>query len=73
MEKSNLKLKKRMKVELIFFILGFVIVSIKLAHVQFIKGKEYSKAAIEQLNASRTINANRGIIYDATRRNSCSK
>lgn len=68
MEKSNLKLKRRMKIELIFFVVGFIIISIKLAHVQFIKGKEYSEAALEQLNASRTINANRGIIYDSNRK-----
>ena len=57
-----------MKIELIFFVVGFIVISIKLAHVQFIKGKEYSKAALEQLNASRTINANRGIIYDSNRK-----
>ncbi|MCI8309701.1 MAG: hypothetical protein HFJ45_05880 [Clostridia bacterium] len=73
MGKSNLKMKKRMKIELILFCIGFFIISIKLAHVQFIKGKEYGKAALEQLNASRTINANRGIIYDCNRYNSCSK
>lgn len=67
MEKSNLKLKKRMKIELILFVIGFFVVSIKLAYIQFVKGKEYSAAAMEQLNASRTINANRGIIYDTNR------
>ncbi len=65
-ENSNLKLKRKMKIELILFLIGFLVVSIKLAYIQFIKGKEYTKSAIEQLNASRTINANRGIIYDAT-------
>lgn len=69
MEKNNLKLKKRITVELILFILGFMIISIKLAYIQFIKGKEYTEAALDQLNASRTINANRGIIYDCNRRN----
>jgi len=33
-------------------------------YVQFIKGKEYHQKAIEQLNASRRIPANRGNIYD---------
>lgn len=32
--------------------------------MQFIKGKEYSSKALEQLNTSRKIPANRGIIYD---------
>lgn len=67
MTKSNLKLKKKLKVELILFIIGFLIISIKLIYVQLIKGPEYFKAANEQLNASRTINANRGTIYDSTR------
>ena len=66
-QKTNLKLKKRMKIELILFVIGFFVVSIKLAYIQFVKGKEYSAAAMEQLNASRTINANRGIIYDTNR------
>jgi len=65
MFKSNLKMKKRIMFELIFFCIGFCIISIKLAYVQFAKGKEYTNAAIDQLNASRTINANRGIIYDS--------
>lgn len=65
MTKSNLKMKKRMRIELIFFCIGFLIISIKLATVQFVHGKEYRTKALEQLNASRTINANRGIIYDA--------
>jgi stage V sporulation protein D (sporulation-specific penicillin-binding protein) len=64
MKKSNLKMKKRLIIELTVFCIGFFIILIKLAYVQFIKGKEYSAAATEQLNASRTINANRGFIYD---------
>ena len=32
--------------------------------MQFVKGKEYSEQALEQLNTSRRIPANRGIIYD---------
>lgn len=67
MEKSNLKLKRKLKIELIFFIIGFIIISIKLVHVQLIKGPEYFQSATEQLNASRTINANRGTIFDSTR------
>ena len=69
MGKSNLKIKKRMKLELIFFLFGFAIICIKLFHVQFIKGEEYSKLAVEQLNSSRSINSKRGIIYDSTKEN----
>ena len=67
MRKSSLKIKKRMKLELIFFMMGFIIICIKLFHVQFIKGKEYSKLATEQLNSTRSINSKRGIIYDSTK------
>ena len=73
MKKSNLKMKKRMRLELSLFVLGFIVISIKLGYVQFVKGKEYSAAALEQLNASRTINANRGFIYDANRKHFSSK
>ena len=58
-----------MKLELIFFVMGFIIICIKLFHVQFIKGKEYSKLATEQLNSTRSINSKRGIIYDSTKEN----
>ncbi len=61
---SNLKMKKKMRIELILFIIGFLIISIKLGYVQFVKGKEYTQKAIEQLNNSRKVPANRGIIYD---------
>ena len=64
MVSSNLKMKRKMKIELILFCIGFLIISLKLGYVQFIKGKEYNKKAIEQLNNSRKIPANRGIIYD---------
>ena len=61
---SNLNMKRKMKVELILFCIGFLVISVKLAYVQFVKGGEYSSKAIEQLNNSRRIPANRGIIYD---------
>ena len=64
MVSSNLKMKRKMKIELIIFCIGFLIISVKLGYVQFIKGKEYSKKATEQLNNSRKVPANRGIIYD---------
>ena len=61
---SNLNMKKKMKIELILFCVGFLIISVKLGYVQFFKGKEYSSKALEQLNTSRKIPANRGVIYD---------
>ena len=63
----NLKAKEKIVIGLFLFIFGFIIISIKLFYVQIIKGSEYSLAANEQLNASRSINANRGIIYDSNR------
>lgn len=73
MNSSNLKSKKLLIIELVLFIIGFIIISIKLFYVQIIKGSEYSTSATEQLNASRAINANRGTIYDSTRENTSSK
>lgn len=61
---SNLNMKKKMKIELILFCIGFFIISLKLGYVQLLKGKEYGEKALEQLNISRRIPANRGIIYD---------
>lgn len=66
MNKSNLNMKKKMKIELILFFVGFMIILGKLAYIQFIKGKEYNSKALEQLNISRRVPANRGIIYDCT-------
>ena len=66
MVNSNLNMKKMMKIELILFSIGFLIISMKLGYVQFVKGKEYTVKATEQLNISRKIPANRGIIYDCT-------
>ena len=66
---SILDLKKRSRLILVFFILGCVIVSIKLAWVQFIQGEELSNMATEQLNSSRGINSKRGTIYDLTGKN----
>ena len=67
MQSSNLKAKKLLVIKLALFVFGFIIICIKLFYVQIIKGSEYSIAATEQLNASRTINANRGYIYGSTR------
>lgn len=64
MGNSNLKMKRKMRIELILFFIGFIIISIKIGYVQFLKGEEYSAKALEQLNNSRKIPANRGIIYD---------
>ncbi len=67
MKSSNLKSKKILVIELGVFVIGFIIICIKLFYVQIIKGSEYSAAATAQLNSSRTINANRGTIYDSNR------
>ena len=69
MIKSNLNIKKRIKFEFLLFIIGFIIILIKLFYSQIIKGKEYATLAKEQLNTSRSINAQRGNIYDSTKQN----
>ncbi len=66
---SIIGLKKRCKLILWGFLLGTIIVSAKLAWVQFIQGEWLSQKAVEQLNSSRGINCKRGIIYDATGKN----
>ena len=66
MDSGLLKLKKKIKWIIIFFIIGFVAVVIKLVIVQFIQGEELTKLANEQISSSRKINPKRGTIYDAT-------
>ncbi len=67
--KSILGLKKRSRLIFWFFLLGCVIVSTKLAWVQFVQGEDLSSKAVEQLNSSRGINSKRGTIFDNTEKN----
>ena len=69
MEKGLLNLKKRTKWLILFFLLGFLAVIIKLAVVQFVQGEELTLLANEQISSSRKISSKRGTIYDSTEDN----
>ena len=66
MEKGLLKLKKRIKWLILFFLIGFSAVIIKLAVVQFVQGEELTLLANEQISSSRKVSPKRGTIYDST-------
>ncbi len=55
---------KRIKLMLYLFSFGVMILVMKLAWVQFVKGDEYSKLAAEQQTRDSIITAKRGSIYD---------
>ena len=69
MEKGLLKLKKRIKWLILFFLISFSAVIIKLAVVQFVQGEELTLLANEQISSSRKVSPKRGTIYDATEKN----
>ena len=69
MDKGLLKLKKKIKWIMIFFIIAFFAVIVKLSVVQFIQGEELTKLANEQISSSRKISPKRGTIYDTTEEN----
>ena len=54
---------------MIFFIIAFLAVIVKLIVVQFIQGEELTKLANEQISSSRKISPTRGTIYDTTEEN----
>ena len=66
MDKGLLKIKKKTKWLILFFLIGFLAVIIKLIIVQFVQGEELTLLANEQVSSSRKINSKRGTIYDAT-------
>ena len=66
MDKGLLKIKKKTIWLILFFLLGFLAVTIKLIIVQFIQGEELTRLANEQISSSRKINPKRGTIYDVT-------
>ena len=66
MDKGLLKIKKKTIWLILFFLLGFLAVIIKLIIVQFIQGEELTLLANEQISSSRKINPKRGTIYDVT-------
>lgn len=61
---SNLKTKKRILWLAGVLALCFLLLVIRIAYIQFVKGEWLSKEAIEQQTRDRMINAKRGTIYD---------
>ena len=69
MDNGLLKLKKRSRWLILFFLIGFLAVIVKLIIVQFIQGEELTTLANEQISSSRKVSPKRGTIYDSTETN----
>ncbi len=57
-------MKNRIKIMLLLFSVGVMVLVVKLAWIQFVKGDYYSKLAAEQQTRDSVITAKRGSIYD---------
>ncbi|MBE7033513.1 MAG: PASTA domain-containing protein [Ruminococcaceae bacterium] len=57
-------IKKRIKLMMSIFLAGVLVLVLRLAWIQFVKGSEYSKMAAEQQTRDSVISAKRGNIYD---------
>ena len=62
----SLSNKKKMKNALFIVLIIFMLLTTRLAYIQFVWGAELSEKAGTQQSQSRTITAKRGTIYDAT-------
>ena len=58
-------IKKRMKLITLFFLVGVLVLLVRLAWIQFVRGEEYSQMAAEQQTRDSVISAKRGSIYDS--------
>jgi len=65
-DNNNLSAKKRMIIGLILFLIGCIIVTIRLGYLQFIKSEELQAKAEAQQSSTRQIGARRGTIYDSS-------
>lgn len=61
---SNITRKRRMKNMLLVIVAAYLLLILKLAYIQFIQGDELKTMAYVQQTLDRTINPNRGTIYD---------
>ena len=61
---NTITVKKRIKLMMSLFLVGVLILVIRLAWIQFVRGGEYSKLAAEQQTRDSVITAKRGSIYD---------
>lgn len=61
---NTVTVKKRIKLMMSLFLAGVLVLIIRLAWIQFVRGGEYSKLAAEQQTRDSVITAKRGSIYD---------
>lgn len=66
---SLLKMKRRMLIEFIAFVIVFIALIVRVFYLQIVDGNRLKSLAEEQLNQERAIGAKRGTIYDATGEN----
>jgi len=60
------RLNRKMVAVGVLAILCFLLLLIRIAYIEFIKGEEYTASMNSQLSTSRTISTKRGKIYDST-------
>ena len=61
---NTVMVKKRIKLMMSFFLIGVLVLVVRLAWIQFVRGEKYSKLAAEQQTRDSIITAKRGSIYD---------
>ncbi|MBE7054727.1 MAG: PASTA domain-containing protein [Ruminococcaceae bacterium] len=64
MPKNAVTVKKRIKLMMSLFLIGVMVLVVRLAWIQFVRGGEYKKLAAEQQTRDSVISAKRGSIYD---------
>ena len=63
---GTLAKKRRMKIEMFVLVILLILLAIRIAYIQLIKGEELKSMAYMQQTLDRSINPKRGTIYDAT-------
>lgn len=66
MEPINIKNKKKMRNALFIIFFVFVMLSVRIGYLEFIKGEKLQTLAYEQQVQKRNINPKRGVIYDGS-------
>ncbi len=63
---GNRSTKKMMRWTIIITLLIFILLTVRIAYLQFIEGPELKAKAYQQQTSDRNVNPKRGTIYDAT-------
>jgi len=61
---EHVTVKKRIKAMMAFFLVGVLVLVLRLVWIQFVRGGEYKRLAAEQQTRDSVITAKRGTIYD---------